>query len=184
MALLKHPLTLLGREPAKIGRMRASSNASLSATSMSARGLPARPKPSRLHVTRTRVTAAFSAGTTSASRSGSWKTCRPPSRRSQPSSPMHPPRPPRVAEDHGAAAEAQQGSRRVLFSSLAGDCRRGHVGAARRADRRRRQRRPACAYGLRALLSQPACRPRGAAAPASSSSPLHLGPARSALAAA
>ena len=96
MALLKHPLTLLGRDPAKIredARIleriafrdiyvgQGLAGAAEAVTAAREQGLASPRAPS--------------AGTTSASRSGSWRICRPPSRRSQPSSPMHPPRQPR-----------------------------------------------------------------------------------------
>ena len=185
MALLKHPLTLLGREPGKIREAaRALERGSPSATSMSARGSPARQRPhgcarrgaaperssaeddervalrlvDDLQAAFAPLSALFADGIRHdrrASRRGAW-------RRRRSAGAAIAPGPLRIF-GRATAGEAMS----VLLAELIAEG--GSV---------------LLAPGLRALLSQPARRPRGAAAPAGASAPLHLGPARSAPAAA
>ncbi len=82
---------------------------------------------------------------------------------------------------HGGGSRAR--CRRLVLWPLAGRCGRGSVGAARRADRRR-PKSHARRGRLSAVLSQPARRPGGAAARGAPPASVHLGSARSAPAAA
>ena len=184
MALLKHPLALLGRRPERCARRGA--------------GARARRLPRRLCRTRARRRAS-GAGRRTRTRKGAGAlsagehqaALRLVADLEAAFAPLTElargdlPNPAaRLAEAHAAVAE-RLGARckRLILGPMAGRCRRSALGPARRTDRCRTWPR-AHRRRLSALLSQPRCRRGGAAAHGAASAPLHLGAARSAAAAA
>ena len=165
MALLKHPLALLGRRPGRDqARRRGRSNAAPSATSMSARASPARRGARASRASDGKRTAGASASKSSKRPCGSLRIWRPHSRRSRRLPRRSPQTASRLAEAHAAVAEAlardRDGSSSGLWQGDAGEALSvllaELIDAGDAADAHRRR--------LSALLSEPRRRRGGAAA--------------------